>query len=836
MKKKLIVLVTFLFVLVSILGVLAACEDAKYTVTFKNGDTTVKEVQVAQGSALAASDIPADPTAPERFVFDGWYVGETKVEAGYKPTSDVTAVAKFVETVAIVKFVAGETVVKEVTIDVGEVIPNNKLPGEPTAEEAGLDPDIYKEFLGWFDEAGNQFVETAAVTGSVTYTAKFNKVAVWTVRFIDGDNVVIVEVAQSLGKLKTVPSQAAVSGKVALGWYTADCETIAVEGMDITADTDFYAMSVGQEDYAGAWLDTEAHRMIIFTENNNVIIDGQSYGRFYDAGKVTVAEGSGYSRKEWTLSIVGSKLKVQYGGYDQYEDWETASYTLTKGAEVDYAGTYRNGQYVITVINGGAISSLFGSKQSGGIYRYAVMVKDAEGYKIEYIDSSSQLVEKTVTLKDGVIVVEDWSDTYNGWYLQASECVTYSKYETGVGFYRLHVYTTATGTVYVYSTPEEIHYATVEGEIQDGAIITIKVAEHEDVIVKISGSDLVFEGEEKGTYTGANGNLVLDGLGNATLDGQAFEYIYNNGRAVVTDFSVAYALNIEEHTYEALTNDGYQGTYTRHGSSNYVVTLSGFGDFQLDYIGSYSTTTYVGSYTIAGTTMTVKDANYSYNGTWTIAADGNILILANGTSGAGSAYVKEGYVIPDLDAELNGTWESGADTVIINLSAKTINYKGQTVSFTAGLDGLTFTFKAKDSQNRYPNADCDFTATLSEGQLKIVHERVTGWDDTYEEDIKTTITETFTKKESGGTELDAFAGTWKGTSAFGSVTFVFNGDSSATMNGTPFTYKVDGTGKKATAAFGEYEFTFILNDNGTITVQWEYDYNSYSDYTLTKEA
>lgn len=826
MKKKLIVLVTFLFVLVSILGVLVACEDAKYTVTFKNGDTTVKEVQVAQGSALAASDIPADPTAPERFVFDGWYVGETKVEAGYKPTSDVTAVAKFVETVAIVKFVAGETVVKEVTIDVGEVIPDNKLPGEPTAEEAGLDPDIYKEFLGWFDAEGNQFVETAAVTGSVTYTAKFNKVAVWTVRFIDGDNVVTVEVAQSLGKLKTVPSQAAVSGKIALGWYTADCETIAVEGMDITADTDFYAMSVGQEDYAGAWLDTEAHRMIIFTADNKVIIDGQSRGRFYEAGKVTVAEGSGYSRKEWTLSIVGSKLKVQYGGYDQYEDWETASYTLTKGAEVDYAGTYRNGQYIITVMNGGAISTLFAGNQGGGIYNYAVMIKDGEGYKIEYLasDSATQLTEVSVTLEDGVLVVEGASsDSYNGWYLQASECVTYSKYETGVGYYRLYVYTTESGVVYVYSTPEEIHFATVEGEIQDGAIITIKVAEREDVIVKISGSDIVFEGEEAGTYTGTEGSLVLDGFGKATLDGQAFEYTYTNGRAVVTDFSVAYALNIEEHTYEALTNDGYKGTYTRNDDSKYVIVLDGFGTFQFIYNKG---TPSVGTYTISGTTMTVAGAS-SGSGKWTIALGGKVLVYT--TTSAAGEYVLEGFDLPDPNEEFDGTWESGSDTVVINLEAKTINYKGQVVSFTASFDGTTLTFKAKDSQNYFPNNTCEFTVTLEGSSLKIVHERVTGYDDVYDEYPTQTITETFTKKEV--VELDAFAGEWKDTN---NNTYKFDGKGTVIYNGTSYSYTINAQGQAE--FFYGYYVVCTLSNSTTMSCYFNDGYDDdFFTVTATKQ-
>ena len=829
MKKKLIVLVTFLFVLVSILGVLAACDEpeaTKYTVTFKNGDTTVKTVEVEEGNALAASDIPADPTAPAGKEFDGWYVGSTKVEAGYKPTADVTALAKFVdetpvvpETVTVTFVVDGKTV-KTVTINKGETIPTNQLPSEPTAEDAGLDADIYT-FAGWFDANNNEFVETAAVNASVTYTAKFDKGAVYTLKFIDGSNVTTVEIAAKAdAKLAedAIPAQAAVSGKVAQGWYTSD-GLKAEADMAITSDMDFYAMSVGQSDYTGAWLDTVNHKMIVFA-GTNVYIDGQSYGVFYENGLVTVGEGSGYSRQEWTLSILGDTLTVQHSGYDEYEDWvDDAPYTLTKGAEVDYAGTYRNGQYMITVENGGAISTLFAGNQGGGIYRYAVLVKDGENYKIEYYASSSatQLTEIAVSLENGLIIVDGASSTYNGWYVEASGCVTYSKYESGVGYYRLYVYTTESGVVYVYSTPEEINYATVEGEIEDGEIITIKVAEQADVIVKISGSDLVFAGEEAGSYTGEAGVLVLDGFGNATLGEAEFEYNYANGRVVASDSSVGYAIDLEGHTYTVLQKDGHEGTYTyvREASAVYVVVLDGYGTFRHTYNGG---SLYVGSYTIeSDTTMTVADANYSYNGTWTIAYQGNVLIIANGLSTNGYTYVKEGYTIPvEPNEQFDGTWQDESEnTVVIDLAEMTINYKGQTADLTCSTDGNELTFTVKDLDSAYTSNDSKYTVTIVEGKLTIVHNCNKGWDSSDEDYIWQKVTETFTKV---GGESNPFDGIWKDES--GNTVVIDYAAKTIQYKGQTYTFTVKADGvtltfkaKDSNDAYGnEYDHNVTIVD------------------------
>lgn len=62
-----------------------------YTVTFKNGENTLYTLEVADGESLK---LPSNPTR-ENYTFAGWYNGETKIEADYKVTGDLTLTAEW---------------------------------------------------------------------------------------------------------------------------------------------------------------------------------------------------------------------------------------------------------------------------------------------------------------------------------------------------------------------------------------------------------------------------------------------------------------------------------------------------------------------------------------------------------------------------------------------------------------------------------------------------------------------------------------------------------------------------------------------------------------------
>lgn len=94
MAKKRIIVPILLLVLVLVMaaGVFVACDKTPdCTITFRSTST----ITVKQGTALTAEQIPDYVIVPGVHVtFDGWYVGDTKIEAGYVVNEDVVAEAR----------------------------------------------------------------------------------------------------------------------------------------------------------------------------------------------------------------------------------------------------------------------------------------------------------------------------------------------------------------------------------------------------------------------------------------------------------------------------------------------------------------------------------------------------------------------------------------------------------------------------------------------------------------------------------------------------------------------------------------------------------------------
>ena len=143
-------------------------EPTKYTVTFNDGTTDVKTVQIEENTAIGAENMPADPTK-EGYTFDGWFDGETKITAETVVTGNITATAKFTlipATKYTVTFNDGTTDVKTVQIEENTAIGAANMPADPTKEGYTFD--------GWFDGETKITAETV-VTGNITATAKFTE-------------------------------------------------------------------------------------------------------------------------------------------------------------------------------------------------------------------------------------------------------------------------------------------------------------------------------------------------------------------------------------------------------------------------------------------------------------------------------------------------------------------------------------------------------------------------------------------------------------------------------------------------------------------------------------
>lgn len=83
----------------------------------------------------------------------------------------------------------------------------------------------------------------------------------------------------------------------------------------------------------------------------------------------------------------------------------------------------------------------------------------------------------------------------------------------------------------------------------------------------------------EGTYSGANGDLVLDGYGNATLNGVTGTYVLDNNLITVTvnETTYSYELNKDGSSYTALSTFAglkFKGSYTNKLDEDYNVDLT----------------------------------------------------------------------------------------------------------------------------------------------------------------------------------------------------------------------------------------------------------------------
>lgn len=164
MAKKRIIVPILLLVLVLVMaaGVFVACDKTPdCTITFGDTSLTVK-----QGTALTAEQIPNYEIAPgSRVVFDGWFVGETKIEAGYVVNEDVVAEAK-TATIYYVTFMAEDGQVAKNAYRAGTVVAVADFP----APDALLPAN--SRHVGWL-LYNNLWKadESIVVNGDITMTA-----------------------------------------------------------------------------------------------------------------------------------------------------------------------------------------------------------------------------------------------------------------------------------------------------------------------------------------------------------------------------------------------------------------------------------------------------------------------------------------------------------------------------------------------------------------------------------------------------------------------------------------------------------------------------------------
>lgn len=586
-------------------------------------------------------------------------------------------------------------------------------------------------FKGWlsdldyvteFDESAT-FADSAVFVGSsekTGYVVTFKKTS------SDSDPVIAV-VEKTNGKLAADQIPAALTyedGSVFVGWYTS-AGVKATADLAITADTTFIAKSVKESDYAGAWVSTEAGKEITL-----LVADGKlTFGDIANVAYTFNEDGSisygkwddGSAKYSFVITTTGIKATYRHldaDGYDFEEDVYELITPKAAGLFTRAAGTYQvNKSDTLVIDANGIITKVGSSSPVYGFVKGTSASKLTVTYKSSKYSSAVNYTACSYKVKymviNGKIYVKD-----------ATSFVEYSNSDNG----SIYEFTRLNGSteekLYTYKSA---YIATITGTFAKDEIVTISYTDSEgekSFVAKIGTGKYIAAGAERGTHTGAEGALVLDGFGKAKLgDAAETDYVVG-GQGYILIGEKAYVL--KDGAYTVLTEkDGYQNKFKLDGG---VVTLEldGFGGV----IAKKNSYVYSGTYTVdtAKNEITFADVDekYSYvyvDGTYTIVEEGNVYVNTSRT------WVKEGYTVVDHIDELQGYYKSADGThsieivkasskVYVKLDGTVYTAKGNYNNsiLTISVDGKSMTITKDGEGIAYAGADSSIalaSATLT---------------------------------------------------------------------------------------------------------------------------
>ena len=776
------------------------------TVTFVNGDTTVATKTVKKGDKLTAEDIPAAPTAVGA-TFDGWYVGETKVEAGYTVNADVTVTAKFDKITYTLTFKAEGKDDVVVTVAHGEVPAAKDLPAEPSKG------DTYR-FDGWYDAENEVFEADAAVTANATYTAKFILVAYKVTYTAEGaeDVSFIVPITETtkLPADKIAQDATAPDDAFFAGYYNGSVKAVA--DLVLTEDTVFAARFLTKDSFVGSWVDAENKYSVVIDATTATGLFNGTLTFDATTGQLVVKVGR---VEKWTTTINADTLQtitVEHYYYDAMaEDYLTDTYTLQKQNVTGLEGTYvQSGNSNFTINEAGIVT-----KAGGSAVPFGFVTKNADGtYTITYKQNSSNPVVKTATLDDkGNFIMS------NGEIWVKCDTATFAEGKKPDGKWEyLYIYTLGDATIYTYKTADGTYaYATVAGEIADGQIITVTADDYvADLKLKKSGSRFTcaFAGTEKGEYTGADGAYTFDGFGTATdKDGATAAYTVNAaGVAIIGDKGLK--LDTENKTYTVLAKDAYAAKFDYakdYAFEKKQLTLDGFGGASFTENGTEDK----GTYTVdaeAGT-ITIAKCTSTVNGTFTFTHDGKAFQSADRSR----EFVNTTYR-PTLDATgaaFHGYYEdSKGNSIKIYYEHNDLwlDLGGTSYRPTLNWDGTALLFEMADTCSDFNNKRATFIILVSNTGITMTHNCTVKDEEGYADTQKKTVA--YTKTEEPVPSF-AFPASAQGTWYLNDNTVVVITETTITVGG------VTGTDYATSESF--FGTNYCFNMNGVAYVVYEAD-------------
>ena len=798
-------------------------EKQETQVVFKNGDTTVKTVTLEEGATLTETDIPED-ASQEGYFFDGWYVGETKVEVGYEASGEVVTVeAKFTKGVTVA-FKNGEETVKSVLLRPNTGLAEADYPADPV-------PPTNFAFDAWVN-ADDEVVDITEATFAedTEIFASFTRVA-YTVTF--GETPVQVEKAEGVFKLQAsqIPAGEVATDKAFMGWYTQD-GLKAIADMEISSDMTFTAKYIAKADYVGLWID-ETNKVILTVTDTKVSFtnpngDDKEGEYTFDAVAGTLSadnENSSYPYDKITLSYANGTVTLTNRYYDEYDfncdedGYCTYTFTFTKAQPVDYAGSFRSGSTKLVITDGGIVTDYNGTKD------YAKMTKNegTDTYTIEYKASSYSSTYDTVTAtfdaKGNIVIKDADTNAYNGLFIKnATDCSSYydDDYENYVYFYTVEG---MEDQVVVYRDKDvNYYYATIDGTWETNAVVTLTANDTDLVVKVVSSYKIAIAKAERGTYTGADGDIYLDGFGTATVGENTASYYFVGDVCVIGEKGYTF----DGNAYTEAQGNGKAASFTQWDGSR---TLK-FDNFGGAVLTSYSTP-YQGTYAYSqdGLTVTLTDTYYG-EGDYTVAYDGNVLV------GEDYIFVKDGYTVVTQESAFVGSnagwWKNDADEteyVYIDTANDKITIDGETKDYDINFDGTLIEFYIYDSET-YTSTYYD--VTIENGKLQVV---TSTYSETLATRTYTSAAEPEPEEPEEPAEKDAFEGVWLAPADVSyPCKLTFNGTGMVHVSITGYypheedaEYTVEGN--VATFYAWSETWTCTLNDDGTIKVVSSESYN-----------
>lgn len=591
-----------------------------------------------------------------------WYYGSNvlafdngvlKLNGEFECTKVDTATFKFTVSFEL----ENGTVVASQQVAYGQALNADELPSD-----ADIVAPFGFAFDGWYNENNDILDEEALVYANATYVAQFVQEKI-IVKFMNGDQEVAKVAVDFGGKLQASDIPSAVSGEgVFLGYYDANGVKAAADVTPSGSYVDdvyiavYNATFVSQADYTGAFVNEEEKISVVFNGQNVIIADGvrdEAWTFNEETGEASYAEDTYYRPESYKMLLVGDTLTLTHGTWDMDGEPMTNTYVLHKSTGI--SGTYYKSNNEKLVVVDGVITNI-----DSYIYYGTISVDGSSAtLNVKRYDTSTELTISAEVDEAGNIIVascDDYTTAVGVWVKTDTGATRYEGYNDTAEAWQ-YVYVFEQANVIVFKDGTNYYKATADVAIADGAIVTLTYNENQTILVKIDGVDLVFPGAERGSYTGDEGALYLDGFGAGTLVDATIAYTMS-GKGYALIGEKAYVL--AESAYTVLADkDGYQGVYAQNGSTYYGYTIDGFGGVMYR---SYSSE-YPGSYTIndAKTEITiVVEYSSTYGGTFAILEDGNVLDKTGVSTP--KTFIKEDYVFTDYLNDMVGYYENADKT------------------------------------------------------------------------------------------------------------------------------------------------------------------------------